>query len=229
MSKILIVDDEEAIANLIADSLQDEGIETVLKDNGQEALEIIKKEEFNLILLDIMMPKMDGYELCRKIRDIVTIPIIFLSAKNRTVDTLVGLELGADDYITKPFVVEELVARVKAHLRREQRKILDKPEEKASYLKLGDIEVKKDKFEVYKAGTLVGLSTREFELLSYLIENEGRVLTKEQIFDAVWGFDYGDIGTVAVNIKNIRDKIDKDGKYIKTIWGIGYKMIDGTI
>ena len=228
MSKILIVDDEKAIGDLISDSLEEEVFETVVKNDGQEAFDLIQSDiDFDLIMLDIMMPNMDGLELCRKIRDIVTCPIVFLTAKNRSLDTIVGLEIGADDYITKPFVVEELVARVKSHIRRENRiKKAESFSKEKTTLKFGEIEVKKDRYEAYKNGDLINLSTREFELLVYLIENSEKVLNKEKVFNDVWGIDYGDIGTVAVNIKNLRDKIDPENKYIKTIWGVGYKLVN---
>ena len=224
MSKVLIVDDEREISELIADSLQEEGMDTVIKLDGQEAFELLQKEnDFDLIMLDIMMPHMDGYELCRRIRDYINCPIIFLTAKNRSFDMVVGLELGADDYITKPFVLDELVARVKSHIRRENR-----AKKKCNYEELtcGEITVKKDRYEAYKHGEMVNLSTREFELLVYLIEHKGKVLNKENLFNDVWGTDYGDIGTVAVNIKNLRNKIDPNNEYIKTIWGVGYKLVN---
>ena len=205
MSKILIVDDDREIASLIGDSLYDEGYETLLAYDGEIALEKVSNNlDLEMIILDIMMPKVDGLEVCRKIREKVSCPIIFVSAKSRTLDTVLGLEIGADDYITKPFIVDELVARVKAHLRREKRR---------------------NSYEVYLNKELIDLSTREFQLFLYLCENAGQVLSREQIFNSVWGSDFGDIGTVAVNIKSLRDKIDKENKYIKTIWGVGYKLI----
>lgn len=223
MEKILIVDDDFEIADLVSESLIDEGFETEIKLDGQEAYEsILEGRQYSLILLDIMMPNVDGLELCKKIRDKVTCPIIFMSAKNRTLDTMVALEIGGDDYIKKPFVLEELVARVRAHLRREKRRVETIDDSK---LTLGDMIILKDRYEVIKGQEQIQLTTREFQLLVYLLENSGRVLSKEQIFNAVWGSDYMDIGTVNVNIKNLRDKIDKDNKYIKTVWGIGYKLI----
>ncbi|MGL6105860.1 response regulator transcription factor [Romboutsia sp.] len=222
MLKILIADDDKEIALLIGDSLSDEGFEVVLAHDGKEALEIIHSNlDLSMIILDIMMPKMDGLEVCKSIRDKVSCPIIFLTAKGRILDTLLGLEMGADDYITKPFVVEELVARVKAHLRREKRKY----EDENNKITIGDIEVYKNSYEVYINKKLVELSTREFQLFLYLCENVGQVLSREQIYNYVWGNDYGDIGTVAVNIKSLRNKIDKENKYIKTVWGVGYKLV----
>lgn len=224
MSKILIVDDEIEITELISDALEDEGLETIIKYDGETALEEIQRnKDIALIILDIMMPKIDGLELCRKIRDEVLCPIIFLTAKKGTINTVLGLEMGADDYITKPFVVMELVTRIKAHLRREKRALNPN---KSNIIKIEKLEIHKESYEVFYNGEQVNLSSREFQLLTYLCDNIGIVLSREQIFDAVWGKDYGDIGTVAVNIKNLRDKIDKDGKYIKTIWGVGYKLIN---
>ncbi len=220
MAKILIVDDEEDIAELISDVLSDEGFETCVRFNGEEALEIVEKETFDLIILDIMMPKMSGTEVCNQIRDKVDCPIIFVTAKNQLLDKLLGFEIGADDYITKPFTIEELVARVKAHIRRSNRVITNK-----DTITIGEITIRKNSFEVFKNNVPVELSTREFELLSYLMSNAGIALSKEQIFDAVWGSNYGEIGTVAVHIKSLRKKLDTEEKYIKTIWGLGYKFI----
>lgn len=220
MSKILIADDDASIAELVSDALSDEGFECEKASDGNQALRKIKSNpDYALILLDIMMPGTDGLEVCRKVRDEVDCPIIFMSAKNRTLDTLLGLGMGADDYITKPFVLDELVARVKAHVRRDKRAAAHKGDH---VIKSGDIEIHKDNFEVYLKGERVPLSAREFQLLQYLVENEGKVLTREQIFNAVWGKGYGDIGTVAVNIKNLRAKIDLEGRTIKTVWGVGY-------
>ena len=222
MSKILVVDDDKEIASLIGDSLYDEGYEVLLAYDGEKALSIINKtDDLSMVILDIMMPKIDGLSVCKTIREKINCPILFVSAKSRTLDTLLGLEIGADDYIKKPFIVEELVARVKAHIRREQRKQITKN----NVINIGDIEVHKDSYEVYVNKKLIELSTREFQLFLYLCENVGKVLSREQIFDAVWGMEYGDIGTVAVNIKSLRDKIDKENKYIKTVWGVGYKFI----
>lgn len=223
MEKILIVDDEEDIAELISDILEDEGYNTIIKNNGTDAINAIKEDDFSLILLDVMMPDISGTEVCTIIRNYTSCPIIFVTAKTGLSSKLVGFEVGADDYITKPFINEELVARVKAHLRREQR--VDK--KKKNIIEIGEIKLNKESYEVYKNGDLITLSTREFELLSYLMENAGIVLSKEQIYQSVWKNNYGDIGTVAVNIKSLRNKLDAEEKYIKTIWGMGYKFIRG--
>lgn len=220
--RILVVDDDVAIARLVSDALEDEGYEVSVLNDGMEAYQLLTSQSgrFALIILDIMMPGMDGLELCVKIRDTVKCPIIFVTAKNRTIDTLVGLEMGGDDYVYKPFVVEELVARVRAHIRRDTRGGVSSN----GIIKIGALELRSASYEVFKDGKLIPLSTREFQLLQYLMENAERVLTREQIFNAVWGTNYGDIGTVAVNIKNLRAKIDPDCSYIKTVWGVGYKF-----
>ena len=219
MSKILVVDDELDIALLIKDVLEDEGFSTTAIDSSKKALELVQKEKFDLILLDVMMPEMSGTTLCTKIREITSSPILFVTAKTSTLDKLLGFEVGADDYITKPFIIEELVARVKAHIRRNNRV------EVSNIIKIGEIEINLDSFEVYKNNSLIDLSTREFELLAYLMKNAGIVLSKEKIFNSVWGENYGEIGTVAVHNKSLRNKLDPDEKYIKTIWGLGYKFI----
>ncbi len=224
MSQILIIDDDRAIANLVSDALEDEGFETKICSDGNEAYEYIEENAGNisLITLDIMMPGLSGLDLCRMIRSKVDCPIIFVSAKGKTLDTVLGLEMGGDDYISKPFVVEELVARVKAHLRREQR---NRNEAEEGVIRVGDIEIHTGSFEVFKNSKPIQFSTREFQLLQYLMENAGKVLTREQIFSHVWDTEFGDIGTVAVNIKSIRDKLDQNNEYIKTVWGVGYKFV----
>ena len=224
MSKILIVDDDISIAQLLSDALEDEGFETVVKNDAKAAYDYIisNSDDLSLISLDIMMPELSGVDICRFVRNRVKCPIIFVSAKGKSIDAMIGLEAGADDYISKPFVVEELVARVKAHLRREERHTAKNEE---GVIKVGDIELRIGSFEVYKNGEFIYFSTREFQLLQYLMENAGKVLTREQIFSHVWDTEFGDIGTVAVNIKSIRDKIDPKNEYIKTVWGVGYKFV----
>lgn len=222
MSKVLIVDDDKDISELIALVLKKEEIDSKIINNPLEVIDIVEKESFDLILLDIMMPEISGTELCSKIRDKVDCPIIFLSAKNELIDKMLGYEIGGDDYITKPFNNSELVLKIKAHLRLNKR--VNK-KQKSNIIKIGEISINKDTFEVYKNDLRIDISTREFELLKYLMENAGMVISKEQIFESVWGSSYGDIGTVAVNIKSLRDKLQDKNKYIITIWGYGYKFV----
>ena len=222
MSKVLIVDDDKDISELISLVLKKEEIDSKIINNPLEVIDIVEKESFDLILLDIMMPEISGTELCSKIRDKVDCPIIFLSAKNELIDKMLGYEIGGDDYITNPFNNSELVLKIKAHLRLNKR-VNNKT--KGNIIKIGEISINKDTFEVYKNDLRIDISTREFELLKYLMENAGMVISKEQIFESVWGSSYGDIGTVAVNIKSLRDKLQDKNKYIITIWGYGYKFV----
>ena len=221
MEKILIVDDNIDIAELESYILKEEGFETVITHSGEEALEEINKNKYDLILMDIMMDGISGIELCAKVRDKVDCSIIFVTAKANLVDKMVGFEIGADDYITKPFENQELVSRVKAHLRKDKR---NRQLPKGNIITIGDIKINKENYEVKKKDEKINLSTKEFEVLLYLMENAGMVLSKEQIYENVWKSSYGDIGSVAVHIKNLRDKIDKEEKYIITVWGFGYKF-----
>ena len=223
MTKILIIDDYKDISELVSLILKKENIDSDIINNSLEALKQLEKGEnnYDLILLDIMMPELSGTELCSKIRDKITSPIIFLSAKKELIDKMLGYEIGGDDYITKPFDNTELVLKIKSHLRLNKRISNNR---RGKVITIGDISLNEESFEVKKNNIPIELSTREFELLKYLMENAGIALSKEQIFDTVWGIDYGDIGTVAVNIKNLRDKLEDDNKYIITIWGYGYKF-----
>jgi len=221
--KVLIVDDDTSILMLLYDVLTENGLDVETAESAEHALQLIQNQQFDLILLDIMMKGLSGLELCRKIRDRVRCPILFLSAKDSIRDIVRGLDLGADDYITKPFVVEELVARIHAHLRREER--ADSTRHSAEPIQIGEIRLDPMKMTVTKNGTPVVLSTREFELLHYLMRNAGQVLSREQIFRDVWKTEYGDVGTVAINIKNLRTKLDPEWAYIKTIWGSGYMFV----
>jgi DNA-binding response OmpR family regulator len=218
MAKILIVDDDKEISGLISLILKKENIESDVVNNP---LEVLKKidNHYDLILLDIMMPEMSGTELCLKIRNKVNVPIIFISAKSEIIDKMVCYEMGGDDYITKPFDNTELILKIKSYLRLNKRSF----NKSDNLIVSGDITLNKESFEVKKDNKLIELSTREFELLKYLMENAGIALSKEQIFTSVWGDNYGDIGAVAVNIKSLRDKIGE--KYIVTIWGYGYKFV----
>ncbi|MGB4439476.1 MAG: response regulator transcription factor [Sedimentibacter sp.] len=222
---VLIADDDKEIVKLIADTLEDEGFKVIKAYNGTEAMEIIhKKEQVDLVLLDIMMPGMDGIEVCKKIRDTYSGPIVFLSAKGREIDKAIGLELGADDYLTKPFSTIELISRIKAHIRRDRR--LMNLSSNTPVLSFDGLKICMDSYEVWKDGQKIDLTTREFQVLAYMASNQNIVLSREKIYDSIWGnTDYGEINTVTVHIKYLRDKLDPDGKYIKTIWGVGYKFI----
>lgn len=222
MKKVLIVDDNIDISELISLILKKEGIASKIVNNPLDVQEVLKNEEFDLILLDVMMPDMTGIELCSKIRDTVDVPIIFLTAKNELIDKMLAYEIGGDDYITKPFDNTELVLKIKSHLRLKER---SNKKDNGNLIVNGDLVLNKESFEVRQNGNKLNLTTREFELLKYFMENIGIALSKEQIFEAVWGSEYGDIGTVAVNIKNLRDKLNDNDKYIITVWGYGYKLL----
>lgn len=219
--KILIVDDDKDISELISIILKKEQIESDIINDPLNVLKLKTLEEYNLILLDIMMPEISGTEVCTKIRDKFEGPIIFLTAKCELIDKMVGYEVGGDDYITKPFDNTELLLKIKSHLRLSKRVNSNN----SGVIKIGNITLYKESYEVKKDGQNVDLTTREFELLRYLMENAGNALSKEQIFESVWGFDYGDIGVVAVNIKNLRDKLNDKDEYIITVWGYGYKFV----
>lgn len=227
--KILVVDDEKEIAELIRDYLRAEGFEVFLAHDGEEAINCFREHNPQLVVLDIMLPKMDGTEVCRIIREESNIPILMVSAKKSDVDKILALGLGADDYMTKPFSPGEMVARVKAQLRRFT-KLSALPEEKGKLL-YGDLEIDLKGYGVTLAGKSILLSAKEFELLRYLAQNPNQVLTREQIFDQVWSFnDYGDINTVTVHIRRIREKLEPDPAkpvFIKTVWGVGYKFTGG--
>lgn len=229
MPTIVIADDDREIVQLIAEGLEDEDFSVIKCYSGAEVISYVnnRMEQLDFIILDIMMPGLNGLEVCRTIRSKTTVPIMFLSAKSRALDKVLGLEVGADDYLTKPFSMDELVARVKAHLRRDQRQ--QSAASNDSIIEFGQIKISKHTLEVWKDGLIVELSTKEFQLLSYLAEHKNQVLGREQIYDAVWGLhEYGDLNTVTVHIKNIRKKLDPDNRYIVTVWGIGYQFRGGT-
>lgn len=232
---IFVVDDNHEIIELLVDILENEDFEVSSADNGDQALLLLKEGLCpNLILLDIMMPNMSGYELCSQIRREWDLPILFLSAKGKPVDKVVGFEIGADDYITKPFDTEELLARIRAHLRRYERirKQIheDQPEKESTgssitVLKFKGLEIHKETYSVYVGEQKIDLSTKEFQLLTFLAENAGIVFTREQIYDRVWGYGYGSLNTVTVHIKNLREKLEMERTFIKTQWGTGYVFI----
>ena len=221
--RILIADDDPSILMLISDVLTDAGIQVRTVASGEEALRAVGEETFSLIILDIMMKGISGLEVCAAIRDKVSCPILFLSAKDSAHDIIEGLGLGADDYLTKPFAIDELVARIKAHLRRQAR--LGENTTGGDVLRIGEITLDRRRLTVTRSGVPVDLSTREFELLDFLMRNAGQTLSREKIFRDVWKTEFGDIGTVAINIKNLRSKIDPDWAYIKTVWGSGYQFV----
>lgn len=221
--QILIADDDPSILMLISDVLTDAGMQVRTVASGEEALRAVGEETFSLIILDIMMKGISGLEVCAAIRDKVSCPILFLSAKDSAHDIIEGLGLGADDYLTKPFAIDELVARIKAHLRRQAR--LGENTTGGDVLRIGEITLDRRQLTVTRSGVPVDLSTREFELLDFLMRNAGQTLSREKIFRDVWKTEFGDIGTVAINIKNLRSKIDPDWAYIKTVWGSGYQFV----
>ena len=223
VNKILIVDDDENIVELIRIYFEKEGFATVTASNGVKALELFKTEAPSIVILDIMMPEMDGWQVCREIRKISNIPIIMLTAKGETFDKVLGLELGADDYMTKPFETKELVARVKAVLRRSDTKEQAADKE----IVFPKLTVNLSNYEIRIDGKLTEIPPKELELLYFLASNPNRVFTREQLLEEVWGFDYfGDSRTVDVHIKRLREKLEGvDSNWqLKTVWGVGYKF-----
>lgn len=224
MSRILIVEDELDLANLIKDYLEKELYEVEICTEGDKAIEIFDKFKPSLVILDLMLPGMNGYEICQNIRIKSTIPILILSAKIDEFDKVKGLDLGADDYITKPFRPRELLARVNAQLRRSQ--VFNK--ENLEIIDIENIRIYTKGYKVEKNGRDLDLSRNEFELLIFLSKNPRQVFSREQLYDRIWGFDsYGDLNTVTVTINRLRQKIEdnpKNPKYILTVWGVGYKF-----
>jgi DNA-binding response OmpR family regulator len=224
---ILIADDENDIRNLIKISLEENGYTILMAQNGREAWEILKTQEVHLAILDVTMPVMDGFNLLRKIREHSTIPVIFLTARSDDMDKVLGLGLGADDYISKPFSISELVARVGAHLRRsnEYLTLKGKSEARITY---GNLVIDKEKCCAFKDGVLIELGAKEYKLLLHFMENPERVFTKRQLYSAAWDEEYYfDDNTVMVHISRLRNRIEDDPqnpKYLKTIRGIGYKL-----
>lgn len=224
MSRILIVEDELDLANIIKDYLEKELYEVEICTEGDKAIEIFDKFKPSLVILDLMLPGMNGYEICKNIRIKSTIPILILSAKIDEFDKVKGLNLGADDYITKPFRPRELLARVNAQLRRSQ--VFNK--ENLEIIDIENIRIYTKEYKVEKNGRDLDLSRNEFELLMFLSKNPRQVFSREQLYDRIWGFDsYGDLNTVTVTINRLRQKIEdnpKNPKYILTVWGVGYKF-----
>lgn len=225
--KILIIEDELSIAELERDYLEISGYEVVMEYSGDTGLNRALNEDFDLVILDLMLPKVDGFEICRRIRAEKNIPILMVSAKKEDIDKIRGLGLGADDYISKPFSPGELVARVKAHLSRYDR-LLGERVQKNEEIRVRGLLIDKTSHRVSVNGVEVLFTAKEFDLLTYLAMNPNRVLSKEQIFDRIWGMDaFGDISTVTVHIRKLREKIElepSNPQYIETIWGAGYRF-----
>lgn len=223
--KILIIEDEMSISDIIKFNLKKEGYTVDTAYDGQEGLNKALEGSCDLILLDVMLPIMDGFEICKRVREQSSVPILMLTAKEEEVDKVLGLELGADDYITKPFGMRELIARIKANIRRTSQ-MTDKKDVQPDAKQFGNLEIDTNRFEVRKNGTRLELTLREFELLRYLAEREERVFSREQLLEEVWGYEYyGDIRTVDVTVRRLREKLEDDPadpKYILTRRGIGY-------
>ena len=223
--KVLIIEDEKSISDIIKFNLTKEGFEVETAYDGQDGLDKALSVNPDLILLDVMLPIMDGFQVCKKVRETNSVPIIMLTAKEEEVDKVLGLELGADDYITKPFGMRELIARIKANIRRTDllTNLQDAPSNVQDF---GTLEVDLNRYEVRKHGVALELTLREFELLKYLAERENKVFSREQLLEEVWGYEYyGDIRTVDVTVRRLREKLEDDSsdpKYIMTKRGIGY-------
>ena len=226
MAKILIVEDDEEIAMLERDYLEIEGFQTEIISDGGAAEEAALTGAYDLILLDLMLPGRSGYEVCRRIRDQVDVPILMVTARTESVDKIRGLGLGADDYIAKPFDPAELVARVKSHLSRYQRLTGGRGEDDGA-IQVGDLRILPQSWKVFKGNQEIKMPNREFALLKFLAENPNIVFSKERLFETIWGYDYvGDSATVTVHVGRIRDKIEDDPahpKIIETVWGAGYR------
>ncbi|MDD6182668.1 MAG: winged helix-turn-helix domain-containing protein [Lachnospiraceae bacterium] len=232
-TKILIVEDEEEIAMLEKDYLEINGFETQVETDGEKAVELALTGTFDLILLDLMLPGKNGYDICREIRNKIDIPILMVTARTESIDKVLGLGIGADDYIPKPFDPAELVARVKSHLSRYERltkgyRPQENEGEERDIIRIGNIEILTRSWKVYRDGEEIKFPNREFELLKFLAMNPNIVFSKEELFEKIWGYDYvGDSVTVTVHINRIREKIEEDSKnpkIIETVWGAGYRL-----
>lgn len=227
MEKILIIEDEVAIAELEKDYLELSGYDVVIEHSGDTGLTRALQEEFDLLILDLMLPNVDGFEICKQVRAVKNIPVIMVSAKKDDIDKIRGLGLGADDYMTKPFSPSELVARVKAHLARYERLIGSGAKEN-EIIEIRGIKIDKTARRVYVNGEEKTFTTKEFDLLCFLAENPNHVYTKEELFQEIWDMEsIGDIATVTVHIKKIREKVEVNTskpQYIETIWGVGYRF-----
>ena len=227
MKRILIIEDEESIAELEKDYLELSGFEVEIENDGAEGLKKALSEEFDLFILDLMLPGVDGFEICRKVREVKNTPIIMVSAKKEDIDKIRGLGLGADDYINKPFSPSEMVARVKAHLARYERLIGSSMPDN-EIIEIRGLKIDKTARRVWVNGEEKNFTTKEFDLLTFLAQNPNHVYTKEELFNKIWDMEsIGDIATVTVHIKKIREKIEFNTakpQYIETIWGVGYRF-----
>ena len=224
-NRVLIAEDEKPISDIIKFNLEKEGYEIITAYDGEDALKKALNEQLERIILDIMLPSMDGFEICKRVREKSSVPIIMVTAKEEEVDKILGLELGADDYITKPFSIRELVARVKANVRRQEMNINADQQEK-EIIKNKDLSIDLMKYEVKKGSTSIDLTVREFELLKFLAKQKDQVFSREQLLERVWGYEYyGDIRTVDVTVRRLREKVEDDSSnptYIMTKRGVGY-------
>lgn len=222
--KILIVDDEKNIVEILKFNLKKEGFATIEAYDGEQAMDMALNEKPDLIILDVMLPKMDGFTVCRKLRQQINTPILMLTAKEEEVDKVLGLELGADDYITKPFSQRELMARVKANIRRIS--IEENDTAKGNILKLGSLVIDVDRYEIKRDGEVIELTLREFELVKFLAMHPGQIFSRENLLEKVWGYEYyGDVRTVDVTIRRVREKLERDPatcEFIMTKRGVGY-------
>ncbi|MGI6055929.1 MAG: response regulator transcription factor [Bilifractor sp.] len=222
--KILVVDDEKLIVKGIRFSLEQDGYEVSCAYDGEEALNMARENEYDLILLDLMLPKIGGLDVCQQIREFSNVPIIMLTAKGEDMDKIMGLEYGADDYITKPFNILEVKARIKAILRRTRK--LEKTEEKSKVVQAGGLKMDVDSRRVFVGDKEVNLTAKEFDVLQLLVFNPNKVYSRENLLNIVWGYEYpGDVRTVDVHIRRLREKIEEnpsDPKYVHTKWGVGY-------
>lgn len=220
--KVLVVDDEKLIVKGIRFSLEQDGMEVDCAYDGEEALEKIKAEKYDIVLLDVMLPKLTGFEVCQQVREFSNVPIVMLTAKGEDMDKILGLEYGADDYITKPFNILEVKARIKAIIRR----TTPKPKEAEKVIESGDMKLDCESRRVYVTGKEINLTAKEFELLELLVLNPNKVYGREALLKLVWGNDYpGDVRTVDVHIRRLREKIEQkpsEPKYVQTKWGVGY-------
>ncbi|MFB8377542.1 response regulator transcription factor [Paenibacillus taichungensis] len=226
--KILIIEDEHDISRILRDYLTKNQYEAAVASNGQDGLQMMEMLQPDYIILDIMLPDMDGIEVCREIRRRNNIPILILSARGSDTDKVLGLGFGADDYMTKPFSLSELFARINAHFRRYDSLTLVSERDRTDLLRLANLEIDKKAYKVTLDGNEVSLSAKEFELLHYLASNKNQVFSKSQLLDAIWGYAaYGDENTVTVYIRRLREKIEADPSHpvvLKTVWGVGYKF-----